>query len=82
METNLNLQVRLLKIGEVADLLRLSSRTVARLVKDGKLPQPIRLGTCTRWRQDQIVACLEGLSPADDSPVMPEPPGAPFVTNA
>lgn len=40
---------RLLSAQEVAELLSVSKRTVARLADTKKLPDPIRLGRSVRW---------------------------------
>lgn len=44
---------RLLAIGEVAELLRVSPRHVSRLSAAGAMPQPLHLGTAVRW--DRVV---------------------------
>ncbi len=41
--------IRLLKASEVAQLLRVSIRTVWRLVSAGKLPKPVYVGRLARW---------------------------------
>lgn len=48
----------LVTVGEVARLLGgLSTRTVWRYLKEGKLPQPVRFSRKTvRWRKSDIVA--------------------------
>jgi len=50
--------VRLLKIKEVADLLAVSTRTVERLKKDGKLPPHVLVLGAHRWRSDEIEAYM------------------------
>jgi len=54
--------LRLLTINEVAELLRVHRATVWRFVKDGKLPQPITLGTRRRFKATDIEAHLASLS--------------------
>jgi len=34
---------------EVAGLLRVSTRHLRGLVRDGRVPQPVRFGACLRW---------------------------------
>lgn len=52
----------LLRAPEVADVLRVSVRQVWSLVARGLLPQPVRLGGCTRWRARDIRAAIEAAS--------------------
>ena len=40
--------------GGVARMLHVSIRQVWRLNKIGRLPSPVRLGNCVRWRVDEI----------------------------
>lgn len=44
---------------EVANVLQVHRATIWRRVKDGTLPQPIRIGNITRFPQSEIVAALE-----------------------
>ena len=39
----------MLKVGDVAKLLRCSSRTVYRLADSGRMPRPVKLGALVRW---------------------------------
>jgi len=64
MEASENTNLRLLMLREVADLLRVSTTTVLRLVKAGKLPPPARMGRSTRWREDQIIEHVRRLTQA------------------
>lgn len=51
---------RLLTTSEVAEMLNLTRNSVARMVKQGSLPPPIRLSTKTfRFREDELLAHLE-----------------------
>jgi len=46
---------RLLKIGEVLKIIPVSKSTWWKWIREGKAPQPIRLGTrCTFWRQSDV----------------------------
>ncbi len=51
------LGVRLLVIGEVAELLRCSERTIRRWVRGGRLPV-VRIGGAVRFRADDVAALL------------------------
>lgn len=44
----------LLTIRELAKVLKLSPRSIWRLVKNQKLPVPVRIGGSIRWRADEI----------------------------
>jgi excisionase family DNA binding protein len=46
-----------LTVNEVADLLRVSSMTIYRLIKDGEMPA-VRVGKSYRLREDDIDAYL------------------------
>lgn len=54
----------LLTADELASLLRLSKRTLWRLRSAGKIPPPVRLGACVRWRVVDIDAWLAAGCPA------------------
>jgi predicted DNA-binding transcriptional regulator AlpA len=44
----------LINLSEVARLLEVSQRKVWALLSSGRMPQPIRIGRCVRWRIDEI----------------------------
>lgn len=44
---------------EAAALLSISAPTFRRRVADGTVPQPIRLGSLTRWPQSEILDVIE-----------------------
>lgn len=44
----------LITVGELAKILKVSTRTVWRLVSAGKLMPPIRVGGARRWKFDQV----------------------------
>lgn len=47
--------MHLLKIGEVADLVKLSRPSVYRLIQKAGFPRPLRVGLkAARWRQDEV----------------------------
>jgi predicted DNA-binding transcriptional regulator AlpA len=49
----------LLKAGEVADFLQISIPSLYRRIADGTLPQPLKLGSLSRWPKSEIVAVIE-----------------------
>lgn len=51
-------------VGDVARMLHVSIRQVWRLHSVSKLPNPIRLGSCVRWRVDEIRAFVEAGCPS------------------
>lgn len=48
---------------DVATLLQVSIRHVENLVRDGKLPKPIRLGCHPRWRQHELLRFISEVCP-------------------
>ncbi|MDO5706053.1 MAG: helix-turn-helix domain-containing protein [Paracoccus sp. (in: a-proteobacteria)] len=48
----------LMKDTEVARFLGMSKASVWRLTRNGKLPQPIRIGGMTRWKRAEIEAAF------------------------
>jgi excisionase family DNA binding protein len=51
----------LLTKSDVAKLIQVSGRQVELLVKAGRLPAPIRLGTHPRWRRAALLAWLDAV---------------------
>ena len=45
-----------------AAFLGISRATLWRRVKDGTLPNPIRIGAVTRWKRDELIAAVERLA--------------------
>lgn len=41
-------------------------RTIWRLVSEGRLPQPVKIGGATRWREADIAAHDAALTPLPD----------------
>lgn len=68
----MNESVLLLTAREVANLLRISLRTLWRLKSAGRLPEPVRLGAALRWRVTDLQAFLAAgcqvAAPGDNSP--------------
>jgi len=52
---------QLLTIREVAKRLCLSTRAVYRLIADGVLPRPVKLGGASRFYESDVQAYLEAL---------------------
>ena len=50
---------KLLNVGEIAERLGVSPRTVWTQVAKGELPAPIRIGRLSRWRWDTILQWIE-----------------------
>lgn len=50
---------RLLRAGEVAKIIAVSTRTLWRLVSTGKFPQPVRIGGNTRWRAGDVYRWIQ-----------------------
>lgn len=44
----------MLNVGDVAKLLRCSTRTVYRLSDAGRMPRPVKLGALVRWPREQV----------------------------
>ncbi|WP_439524656.1 helix-turn-helix transcriptional regulator [Marivita sp.] len=62
---------RLLRDIEAAAIIGVSKATWWRRVADGTMPQPIRIGSITRWKLSEIAAAIERL--AKERPDAPEP---------
>ena len=46
--------VKLLNVSALARCLSISTRQAYRLNRAGLIPAPLRIGGCTRWREDEI----------------------------
>lgn len=51
----------LLKVGQVAQKLGVSPRTVWRLVSGGQLPRPVAIGRCKRWHRADVEVFVKSL---------------------
>lgn len=49
----------LLKAREVAAMLQVSVATLYRQMDQGTLPRPVKLGSCSRWPQSEILAAVK-----------------------
>jgi excisionase family DNA binding protein len=52
-------QDQLLRSNEVATLLGIAERTLARLVKSGSFPQPSRIGNSLRFSRAEVIKWLD-----------------------
>ena len=50
---------KLLRVGEVAELLSCGQSTIWRWVKNGTFPGPVQINGISRWSRDQIDAVLQ-----------------------
>ncbi len=57
---------KLLTIGDVAKLMKLSERHIQNMVRDNSFPQPVRIGRTVRFRPSDIRRILNG--PSDGEP--------------
>jgi predicted DNA-binding transcriptional regulator AlpA len=71
----------LLTRSDLQRLLRLSDRTIRRLVSSGEFPRPIKLGGTHRWRREDIRAFLDRLAETEISPTDADT-GTPAETTA
>lgn len=58
----------LLRVGEVAQLLGISERSVWRMQSAGRLPAAVRLAGSIRWRRVEIEAWVDAGCPAINNP--------------
>jgi predicted DNA-binding transcriptional regulator AlpA len=63
---------RLVRDTEAAAIIGVSKATWWRRVADGTMPQPIRIGSVTRWKVSEIVTAIEKLAKKRPSGKMPE----------
>lgn len=49
-----NSDAQLLKIGDVCELLKISKRSVWRLISAGQFLPPVRVGRSVRWRRAEV----------------------------
>lgn len=54
----------LMDVEQVADLLNCSARHVNRLSTDGRMPEPVLLGSLRRWQRASIEKWIEDGCPA------------------
>lgn len=66
MRQSFAVEDRLLSVDEVAGILHVSDRSVWRLVANGDLPKPARVGRCARWFKSEVQAYLDKLKQQRD----------------
>lgn len=54
----------LISVDELATILKISSRSVWRLLSAGKLVEPVRIGGAVRWRLSEVKHWIEQGCPA------------------
>ncbi len=60
----------LLTVKDVGNMLQYSKRHVSRLLDDGLLPPPVRIGRSVRWRREDIYGWIaRGCPPVWDQPI-------------
>ncbi|MFO0901088.1 MAG: helix-turn-helix domain-containing protein [Pirellulales bacterium] len=52
--------MRLLTAEEFGDRIGLSAQSVRQMGKDGRLPAPVRIGSCVRWRESDVNRFISG----------------------
>lgn len=52
-------ELQLIDAEELARLLKVSTRTLWRLLAKGELPEPLYVGRSTRWRLDSVSRWIE-----------------------
>ena len=60
---------QLLTINDVAEILKISQRSIWRLVASGKLVAPLRVGGSIRWKREDIREWIDsGCEPKEPKP--------------
>lgn len=59
---------RLLKIGEVKEIVGMGASTIYRKVSDGEFPPPVRLSSgMSRWKRSDLDQWMRGLTPEKEA---------------
>ena len=61
--STLTIEPLLVDAQQLALMIGLSLRTIRRMDAAGRLPRPVRIGNCTRWRVSEIRAWSEAGCP-------------------
>lgn len=64
--------MRLLTAEEFGERVGLSAQTIRAMGKDGRLPAPVTIGKCIRWRETDVNRFIAG-EPADAVESRPSP---------
>jgi prophage regulatory protein len=59
---------RLLKIDQCFELIPIGKSTWWQRVASGELPQPVKLGTSTRWKHSELMAFIANLPAEPQKP--------------
>jgi excisionase family DNA binding protein len=54
----------LITLDELARMMGVSKRTIARRSADGSIPRPVRIGGATRWRRHEVEAWIDAGCPS------------------
>jgi prophage regulatory protein len=58
----------LLTRAQVSELIAMSARWINRAVSAGEFPAPLKLGTASRWRRDDVLGWIDKKAGGDESP--------------
>ena len=53
---------RLLPIKEVVKIVGFKKSTIYKFIKEGKFPEPVKIGTSSRWKLSSIRKWMDGLN--------------------
>jgi predicted DNA-binding transcriptional regulator AlpA len=59
--TEPNTPIVLLTVKDLAQLLKISIRSVWRLCSSGEIPRPIKIGASCRWDSEEVTGYLQSL---------------------
>jgi len=65
--TTVQQDLQLLSVSDLARVLGTSTRTIWRLLEQGKLPKPARLGSRPRWPADEVRNWIKAGMPEAES---------------
>lgn len=57
----------LIDVRDVAKLLKLSTRTIAKMSQTGRMPPPTRIGAAVRWNEKELRAWVDAGCPGVDA---------------
>ena len=50
--------MRLLRLADVEDLVKLRRAAIYKRIKSGHFPRPVKLGRASRWIDDEVIAFM------------------------
>ena len=62
-------QIELIDVKDLAKRLKVSDRHIRRMVDDGRIPAPLRIGSAVRWSTKKISDWIAAGCPRDFKPV-------------